>query len=340
MGWGLKNTGSTGASVQGLGWTPTPNNWAIVLDLVTSANITTDQFIAGYEGANGGSRSWKLFMKDGNMGLLHNASWTVAGFLLTPIAAATRYTIKVEQLGNQFSLYLNGALAVTGVRAATSGGSTIKLNGLLKNSGGTLRPSASTIYSVKLYDSGVYQYGYYPDLANGVGTQLPADNGQPWVAIDQPQANDAHWVYVADTVTTTLLTLNYIASGSVSHYSSLLFYLSSTYTSVVAYSAQISNSYNVTIDTVSSCSTDLNKFIHKYISYLTSSTADVNKAVEVSKQYTAVGEVAQDESLVTYVTSSYTGIGLVSYAALFIQKGTAVAGKYLKRISIKLGIGI
>jgi hypothetical protein len=83
------------------------------------------------------------------------------------------------------------------------------------------------------------------------------------------------------------------------------------------------------------------KVLGKVLSYVGLGTyTQPAKSLGVTKTYTATGTLTQEESLVTEVSLSYTALGLLTAATLYIPKQIGSAGRYLKRIAIKIGIGV
>lgn len=167
------------------GWVTTPDwkptdvsNWSFEIDLVTPSTVAGDKTILGQEDSTA-SRAWKLFINNGNLGIIHVSNWSGGGFIVSPVAPSTRYLVRGEFDGSEIRLYFNDSLV-----ASTSGrnlGVTSEKSHL-SAFGRSLGSGASVIG-----DLAIYRAKFWDDATQ---TTLDLDY-DPTISLDQGELVDA-----------------------------------------------------------------------------------------------------------------------------------------------------
>ena len=94
-------------------WYPSsPDNWSFEVDIRTPSTVSGDKTVIGQENSTT-ARCWKLFINNGNIGIIHNSNWSGGGFVVTPVSASTRYLVRGEFDGDEIRLYLDNVLAAS-----------------------------------------------------------------------------------------------------------------------------------------------------------------------------------------------------------------------------------
>lgn len=141
--------------------------------------------------------------------------------------------------------------------------------------------------------------------------------------------------------TTHLKTLSYTATGNATL--NRQFTLSMLMSYIATGTASLSRKLTLSsvFSYVATGSANIAKTVKKGLSYNATGTSSTPaKKVSKTLEYTATGTCEQNEGYVTTQQASMTATGNASLATRFIAKGTAVASKLLKRIAIKIGIGL
>lgn len=101
------------------GWVETPvwvpvseSNWSFEVDIKTPSTVSGDKTVIGQENSTA-SRCWKLFINNGNIGIIHNSNWSGRGFVVAPVSESTRYLVRGEFDGDEIRLYLNDVLSAS-----------------------------------------------------------------------------------------------------------------------------------------------------------------------------------------------------------------------------------
>lgn len=129
-------------------WKPTEaSNWSFEVDLVTPSTVSGDKTIIGQEDSTA-SRAWKLFINNGNLGIIHNSNWSGGGFIVSSVSPNTRYLVRGEFDGGDIRLFFNDIL-VASASGRNLGVASAKSH--LSAFGRSLSSGASVIGDLALY---------------------------------------------------------------------------------------------------------------------------------------------------------------------------------------------
>jgi hypothetical protein len=191
------------------GWVTTPDwvppnvdDWSFEIDMQTPSTTSGDKTIAGREDSSG-QRSWKLFIKNGELGILHNSNWSVGGILSTPTTPSSRILVRGEFDVDTIRLYVNNNLVASASGRnlnVTSGGSHLSAFGR------SIVSNTSIITDLALYrarfwsdaSQTVLALDYNPSTSNGTGSILPEDVGGSDGSLVNFPTDDSQWVFYDD----------------------------------------------------------------------------------------------------------------------------------------------
>lgn len=159
-------------------------------------------------------------------------------------------------------------------------------------------------------------------IADNFVSATPVASGDYRIKLSSPldTNNIGPFVESGGGPVTTPLTLSYSATGA------SMLEEATEYSLLATYSANASSS--------------LSKLIDKGLSYTGIAAYSISKEISTTKSYSATGTPTEEEAIVTEVAASTTATGLLTTLATFIPKGVGVAVKYIRRIGIKIGIGL
>lgn len=186
-------------------WIPTSSdNWSFEVDFETSSDITSDQFVLGNEVET--SRVWKLFIRSGQIGILHQSLWAGSGFIQAPVSANTRYKVRGEFDGSDIRLFFDGVQvdSVTGRNLLITDGVThLSVAGVrAANTTGNKLSAGTKLYSAKFYNDaaqGTLARSYTKEtLVGSNDTEYTEQaNSQHGTLVNFP-TDDSQWIFYDD----------------------------------------------------------------------------------------------------------------------------------------------